>query len=84
MKEILAQEYQFKNRHLEETYQQMQRKLEERFQSDKDEFVNQKEAELKALVLSEKAKFQKEKTRSHAEATSEIYEEINKTLTEKY
>lgn len=44
----------------------MSKKIEERFQSDKDEFINQKEAEVKSLILNEKAKFQKEKTRSHA------------------
>ena len=62
----------------------MSKKIVERFQSDKEEFINQKEAEVKSLILNEKAKFQKEKTRSHAQATSEIYDEINKTLTEKF
>jgi len=35
-------------------------------------------------LANERAKIQKEKVRNHAQATQEIYEEINKTLKEKY
>ena len=42
------------------------------------------ENDLKQAIANEKAKIQQEKARNHAQATQEIYDDINKTLKEKY
>ena len=84
MKEIVGQEYEFKLKHLEESYIKKNRKMEEEAVIEREEFIKNKEEELKAVIANERAKIQAERVRSHAQATQELYDEINRTLHQKY
>lgn len=84
MKEIVGQEYEFKLKHLEESFLKKNRKIEEDALIEREEFIKNKEEELKAVIANERAKLQAEKVRSHAQATQELYDEINRTLHQKY
>lgn len=84
MKEVLGQEFEFKVKHLEETYLKKTRKLEEEAVVERDQLLRNKEEELKAAIANEKARLQAERVRTHAQATQELYDEINRTLHQKY
>ena len=51
---------------------------------EREQLLRNKEEELKAAIANEKARLQAERIRTHAQATQELYEEINRTLHQKY
>lgn len=71
-------------KHLDEVYLSKESELVDQFQNERENLEAQKEAAIKSAILNEKCKLQKEKAKSHAQATQEIYDDISATLKEKY
>jgi len=84
MKEIIGQEIEFKMKHYEEAFLKKKRDIEEELVTYKEEFIQIKEQELKAVIANDRAKIQQEKVRNHAQATQVLYDDINLTLEQKY
>jgi hypothetical protein len=77
LKEIVAQEYEFKMQHLESLYQSKTKELLSEFEAQREQLLASKESEILSAVLNEKCKLQRERAKSHAQATQEIYDEIS-------
>ena len=55
-KEIVAQEYEFKMKHLDETYLQKEAELVQQYQNDCIQMESKKESVIKQAILNEKIK----------------------------
>ena len=69
MKEVIGQEIEFKINHYEESFLKKKRNIEEELIIYKEEFIQNKEEELKAIIANERAKIQQERVRNHAYTT---------------
>ena len=84
LKEILGQEYEYRRNQLEQSFSDKHMKLEQQMKEEHAAFIEQKELEHKALIQEERAKLQHDRIRNHAQTTQELYDDIHKTLKEKF
>jgi len=58
--------------------------LEARVEQERQEFLEQKELEYKQIIINEREKAQQDRVRMHAQTTQDLYDDIHKTLKEKF
>ena len=58
--------------------------MEARVEQEKKEFLEQKELKYKQMISNEREKAQEDRVRMHAQTTQDLYDDIHKTLKEKF
>jgi len=84
MKEVVGQEYEYRLAQLEDGYKRKSQELEARVGQEKREFSEQKELEYTDLVDAHREQVQQERVRTHAQTTQDLYDDIHKSLKDKF
>ena len=84
MKEILQQEFEFKLMQLEEAYKKKENELSSTLAETNQHTISEVLLEIKMKNDQQKATTEQDRIKSHAYATQELYDDIHRTLKEKF